>query len=152
MRRAVAAVISIGLIGAALEPLVRAPDDDGFPLATFPMFAIRRPTRIAMSYAEGVTGDGRPRALSPALLGTGEVMQAFTRLQRAADAGPEACRALCAEIAARVATDAAYADVVAIRIASATHDAVAYVVGGPGAGGPADEVTRARCVIEREPR
>jgi len=148
MRRAVAAVISIGLIGAVLEPLVRAPDDDGFPLSTFPMFALRRPARIAMSHAEGLTGDGRVRALSPGLLGTGEVMQAFSRLARAVGAGPDACRALCAEIAARVATDAGYADVVAIRIASATHDAIAYVVGGPGAHEP-DEVTRARCAVER---
>ena len=145
MRRAVAAVISIGLIGAVLEPLVRAPDDDGFPLSTFPMFAVPRPAQLTMSYALGVAGDGRTRTLSPAQLGTGEVLQAFARLARALEAGPDACAALCATIAARVARDPALADVVEIRLVTATHDAVAYFTRGARAA----EATRARCDVLR---
>jgi len=166
MQRWVAAVVSIGLVGASLEPIVRAPDDDGFPLSTFPMFAARRGRRLVMSYAQGVTGDGRLRALSPGLIGTGEVMQAFTRIQRAVDAGPDERRALCVDIAARVAGDAAYGDVVEIRIVSGTHDAVDYLVGevarpgAVGAGEPPAEpavaatpaATRASCTVERRPR
>jgi hypothetical protein len=57
-----AAVISIILVAAALEPVVRAPADDGFPLSTFPMFASARPSELTMLYAQGVTAAGEPRA------------------------------------------------------------------------------------------
>jgi hypothetical protein len=145
--RRIAAVVSIGLVGAALEPVVRAPDDDGFPLSTFPMFATPRPAELAMSYAQGVTQGGELRALSPAHLGTGEVLQAFALVQRAVDGGPRASSALCAAIAARVAGDAAYRDVIAIRIVTGTHDAVDYLA--HGAVGP--EVARASCELRRAP-
>jgi hypothetical protein len=143
MSRLVAAIVSVGLVAAALEPVVRKPDDDGFPLSTFPMFAAPRPSRLAMSYAVGVARDGRPRTLSPEHLGTGEVMQAFAMLQRGIDGSAGGRAALCAAIAARVARDAAYRDVVAIRLVSATHDAVAYLADGTvGA-----QAERARCDV-----
>lgn len=145
MRRWGAAVVSIGLVGATLAPVLRAPGDDGFPLSTFPMFASPRPALLAMSYAQGVTRDGRPRTLSPDHVGTGEVMQAFSRIQRAADAGPRAQLALCTAIAARVAGDAGYRDVVEIRLVAGRHDAVGYLA--HGSVGP--EVTRARCDVPR---
>src|SRR3954466_5383945 len=112
MSRWVVLLVSIGLGGPALEPVVRAPDDGGFPLSTFPMFAASRPAQVAMCYAQGVTADGRPRVLSPAHLGTGEVLQASALLQRAVDARPRERLALCTAIAARVAGDAGLRDVV----------------------------------------
>lgn len=145
MSRRIAAIASLVLIGAALEPVVRAPDDDGFPLSTFPMFAMPRPAELTMSYAQGVTRDGGLRALSPEHLGTGEVMQAFALIQRAVDGGPGAGSALCAAIAARVAGDAEYRDVVAIRIVNGTHDAVGYLAHRA----VGHEVTRASCELGR---
>jgi hypothetical protein len=147
MTRRTAALVSIALLGAALEPVVRAPDDDGFPLSTYPMFATPRRAALTMSYARGETRDGELRALSPDHVGTGEVMQAFTVIQRAVDGGPSARAALCAAIAARVAGDAGYRDVVAIRIITGTHDAVDYLA-RRAAG---REVTRARCELGRAP-
>ncbi len=144
MNRPVAAVVSIGLIAATLEPILRAPDDDGFPLSTFPMFAAPRPTEVAMSYAQGAARDGRLRALSPDVLGTGEVLQAFAVIQRAVDAD---AIGLCTAIAARVAADPDYRDVVAVRIVTATHDAVDYVAHGA----VGSERTRARCDVVRSP-
>ena len=145
MTRRLAAVISIILVAAALEPVVRAPDDDGFPLSTFPMFAAARPTELTMTYAQGVTADGAPRTLTPAHLGTGEVMQAYAMLQLAAARGDVAREALCEAIAARVARDDDYRDVVAIRLVSARHDAVAYL-----ADGTTSELTeRAACPVDR---
>ena len=55
--------------------------------------------------------------------------------------------ALCAAIAARVAGDPGYRDVVAIRIITGTHDAVEYLA-RRAAG---HEVTRARCELGRAP-
>ncbi len=76
MSRALAIVTSLALVGAALSPLVRDPADDGFPLSTYPMFAWSRPTELTASYALGVTPGGGRRYLSPALVGSGEVLQA----------------------------------------------------------------------------
>jgi len=148
MGRLAATIVSVALVALALEPVVRSPDDDGFPLSTFPMFAQPRPARVAVSYARGVTRDGRRRELTPAQLGTGEVMQAFAMLQRAVDAGPAARQALCRGIAARLAGDAGYADVVEVHLLGGWHDAVAFVSGGMR-GEPTGEVTHARCEVRR---
>lgn len=148
MNRWGAALVSIGLVGATLEPVLRAPDDDGFPLSTFPMFATPRPTQIAMSYAQGVTADGQLRALSPAHLGTGEVMQAFSRIQRAVDGGSHERLALCAAIAERVAGDAALREVVAIQLVSGTYDAADTLARGAAG----REVIQARCDVPRSAR
>jgi hypothetical protein len=144
MNRRACAIVSLGLCGAVLEPLVRDPDDDGFPLSTYPMFAMPRPPELTMAYAAGATGDGRLRSLSPAQLGTGEVMQAFTTLQRAAGAGPGERGALCAAVARRVAGDADYRDVIEIRIMGATYDAVERIAHGAPA---SREAILARCDV-----
>jgi hypothetical protein len=144
--RRVAAIVSISLCGAALAPLVRAPDDDGFPLSTYPMFAAPRPAELTMAFARGIARDGRPRPLSPAHLGTGEVMQAFATIQRAADAGPGARAALCAAIAARVADDRALRDVAEVELVTGTYDAIGAVARGAPAG---REAVLARCAVPR---
>ncbi len=151
MSRLVAAILSIAFVAIVLEPVIRAPHEDGFPLSTFPMFARPRPSRVAVSYARGVTADGTARELRPRHLGTREVMQAFTMLQRAVDAGPAARQALCAAIAARVAADPEYRDVTVIRILGGSHEAVEFV--GRGMRGEATgEVTHARCDVTRGAR
>lgn len=148
MNRSVATLVSIGLVGATLEPILRAPGDDGFPLSTFPMFARPRPAQIAMSYAQGVTRDGQPRTLSPAHLDTGEVMQAFSRIQRAVAAGPRERLALCQAIAVRVADDADLRDVVEVRLVSGTYPAVDTLAHGTNG----REMTRMRCDVPRSAR
>lgn len=154
MTRRLAAVISLVLCGAALEPLVRAPDDDGFPLSTYPMFAVPRSGELTMASVRCARGDGGPCPLSPDHLGTGEVMQAFATVQRAAAAGPAARAALCAAIAARVAGDGALRDAVEIRMVSGTYDAVGEVAGAGSAGGSpvGREAILTRCDVVRSPR
>ena len=61
--RVAAGVVSLALIAATLEPLVREPYDDGFPLSTYPMFATKRPTVQTFHYALGLTRDGKRRTL-----------------------------------------------------------------------------------------
>ena len=143
--RRLAALASLALCGAVLAPAVRAPDNDGFPLSTYPMFAAPRSRELTMASARGVTRDDRPRTLSPAHVGTGEVMQAFATIQRAAAAGPDERSALCAAIAARVAGDTALADVVAVELVSGTYDAVELVAGAAPA---AREAPLVRCPVE----
>ena len=125
--RVAAAVVSLALIGATLEPLVRDPYDDGFPLSTYPMFATKRPTVQTFKYALGLTRDGRRRTLTPSLVGSSEVLQALRVIEGAVSRGRGETTSLCNAIAARVATDDDFADVVMIRIVTGTHDAVEYL-------------------------
>lgn len=127
----------IALLVLVALPLVRDPRNDAFPLSTYPMFAEPRTTRLTMDYALGETATGERRTLSPKLVGTGEVMQAFARLDRAVHTGQAA--ALCAEIAARLHGT----DIVTVRIVTGQHDAVDYLV--RGIIGPEKE--RARCKV-----
>ena len=55
--RVFAAVVSIALLGATLEPLIRKPWEDGFPLSPYPMFAFKRPTKMHRA-AIGSTAPG----------------------------------------------------------------------------------------------
>ena len=124
--RVFAAVVSIALVGATLEPLVREPWEDSFPLSPYAMFAFKRPTQLTMEYAFGVTATGERRTLTPKLVGSSEVLQALTVIARAKGAGelPQ----LCLQIAARVGELERYTDVTEIRIVTGTHDAVDFLV------------------------
>ncbi len=103
-------------------PLVGSPRDDAFPLSTYPMFAEPRTTELTMTYALGETASGERRTLSPQLVGTGEVLQAYARFERAAATGQ--AQALCDEIAARLHGS----DIATVRIVTGHHDAVDYLV------------------------
>jgi hypothetical protein len=145
MTRVTAAVISIALIAATLSPLLRAPNDDGFPLSTFPMFAWKRPTRMSMSYPIGETAAGERRYLKPRLVGSGEVLQARAIVERAVAKGGTALQQLCGKIAANVRATPRFADVVRVRIVSGTHESIAYLVDGK----LGVEVERTRCEVRR---
>ena len=121
-----AVVVSLVLVGTTLEPLLRKPYEDGFPLSTYAMFAFPHSTSLTMDYAIAVTRTGDRRPLPPPLIGSGEVLQALVVISHAKEAHllPE----LCTEIAGRVARVPAYDDVTEIRIVSGTHDAVDYLV------------------------
>ncbi|MBX3159722.1 MAG: hypothetical protein KF773_27375 [Deltaproteobacteria bacterium] len=146
MTRVGPAAISAVLVGATLWPLARDPaKGDSFPLSTYPMFASGRPQKIAISYAIAETATGARRELTPAHLGTAEVMQAFVIVDGAIARGPAGTRALCQEVAVRVAGDADLAEVARVRIVTGMHDTVAYLVDGA----PGTLTERARCQVRR---
>jgi hypothetical protein len=125
------------LLALVVSPLLRDPRDDAFPLSTYPMFAEPRSAVLTIDYALGETASGERRTLSPQLVGTGEVLQAFVRIERAVHAGRAA--ALCTEIASRLHGS----DIAVVRIVTGHHDAVDYLVHhhvGP-------ELDRARCRV-----
>ena len=138
-------VATIVLLAAVAWPLARDPRDDGFPLSTYPMFAVERPTTLTMDYALGETKTGERRTLSPRLVGTGEVLQAYALFDRAVQGPREDLQRLCTQIAERVAHDDDERDIAVIRIVTGHHDAVDYHVRhqvGP-------EVERIRCLVLR---
>ena len=143
MRATSAGIVTIALIGATLSPIVRSPEDDGFPLSTFPMFAVHRPTIVSLAYAVGVTKIGGRRTLTPRLIGSSQVLQASALVERAMDGGPPALAPLCAAIAGRVALDRDYPDVATIEIVLGTHDVLGYFVRGE----TGQENVHARCEV-----
>jgi hypothetical protein len=145
VHRVAAVVVSVLLVGATLWPLLRSPYDDSFPLSTYPMFASRRPTLQTYSYALGETSTGKRRTLEPSVVGTNEVLQALTIIERAVAGRKGEVAELCDSIAARVAADEEFRDVVAIRIVTGTHDAVEYLARGR----IGTEIERARCPVPR---
>lgn len=136
MQKVLVAVASCVLVLVTLSPVLRGnPYDDGFPLSTYPMFASVRSIEHRMSYALGVTRTGERRVLSPRLVGSGEVMQAYRIVEQAASSKAKA-QQLCRAIAER----ARGRDLDAIVIVTATHDAIAALVEDKL--GPEREVTR----------
>jgi hypothetical protein len=143
--RLFAACASIALVAATLSPLLRKPTDDGFPLSTYPMFASRRPTKLTMHYALGEGAGGERRMLTPRVVGTGEVLQAMRVIDRSVSRGPHEIAKLCETVAAFVAADDEFSDVVAIRIVTGTHDSVDYLARGI----VGRELQRTKCMVKR---
>ena len=125
--RVAAGCASLALIAATLSPVVRRPNDDGFPLSTYPMFASKRPTTLTFHYALGEGRAGERITLKPRLVGTGEVLQAMRVIDRAVGRGRVEIAKLCDDVARRVAADSDFASVVTVRIITGTHDALDYL-------------------------
>jgi hypothetical protein len=138
-----ASIASIVLVAAVISPVLRDPHDDGFPLSTYPMFARDRGRTFAVAYPIGRTAGGARRVLESRFCGTREVLQALSLVDDALASGDGA--ALCTRIAAAVAQDRAYRDVVAIELVVGTHDAVDYLVRDR----IGEESVRARCGVVR---
>jgi hypothetical protein len=143
--RVYAAAVSLALVAVTLWPLLGNPRDDSFPLSTYPMFASKRPTLQTYRYGLGETAGGARRTLAPMLVGTGEVLQAIRVIDRAVAGGRTEMMKLCEAIAARAAADTEFADLVAVRIVTGTHDAVEYLA--------RDQIGRetelVRCAVKR---
>jgi hypothetical protein len=148
MERLHAAAVSIALLLAVLYPTLRDPEDDSFPLSTYPMFARNR-TRLAKVNAALALGrGGTEQPLSPLLIGSPETMQAIRVLNRSVQAGERSARALCRAIAARVAksADPELSGARQIALVTETIDVIEYA-GGVHA--PRDRQVHTRCRIPR---
>jgi hypothetical protein len=151
MERLYAAAVSIALLSAVLYPALRDPEDDSFPLSTYPMFARNR-TRIATVNAALALGrGGTETALSPLLIGSPETMQAIRILNRSVHAGKRPTRELCRAIAARVAksVDPELRGARQIALVSETIDVIEYA---GGMRSPRDRRVHTRCRIPRGKR
>jgi hypothetical protein len=129
MSRAVAFSWGLGVVLAAALPVLRTPQNDGFPFSTYPMFAAPR-SKETLLVAEGITADGRV-AIPPSYVANGPVMQAMGTLLQAQAQGPAALRQLCADIALRVPQAPALRGVRRVQIVSATFDPIRYFQEGP---------------------
>mgnify|MGYP000860894298 CR=1 FL=1 len=143
---ALAYVVSLLALGLVLSPLLRHPDEDSFPLSTFPMFSHERPRRMTVMHAVGVDAAGERTPLSPRVsAATSEPLQSLRTLELAVQAGRGA--ALCAAIAARVAAEDDLVDQQTVEVETIAFDAVAYFDEDPP--GPYIRRLHARCPVPR---
>lgn len=145
MSRVLAYGFGLGLLALVAAPGFGDPDDDSYPLSTYPMFARAR-DKPWLSIAEGLDGSGQSVRLSPSIVANDEVMQAAATVRRAVAGGPPALLALCQTIASRIADDGSYQSVSFVRIVSARFDPVRYFVDGPV---PEERSEHIRCPVGR---
>ncbi|KYF88332.1 hypothetical protein BE20_23250, partial [Sorangium cellulosum] len=144
-RKGYAYGVTAGLVLLMLAPLFRRPPVDSFPLSTYPMFSWgRHDARTTVERAVGVDSRGERRPIPPRLVGSEEVLQAKATLAQSIRQGARAARALCRGVAARVAEDDRYADVVKVEIRTDTFDAVAFFDGHET---PVDSKLHATCKV-----
>lgn len=124
-------------------------DDDSFPLSNYPMFAAER-GRPVMAQIVGFDGEGHVRRLSPELLGSSEVLQAKSLVERAANGGPKTRQTFCETVARRVrdaqaSDDDGSAKISRLEIAKGRFDPVTYFTVSPE---PIERVVLHTCNVE----
>jgi hypothetical protein len=146
MERLYAYTLSFVMLGAVLSPALRDPNDDGFPLSTYPMFSRNRGRASSVTSALAVGPGGVEVAVPPALLGTSETMQAFRILSKGVHAGPRSAKNLCRTLAERVAAsrDAAFAGATQVALVTQEFDSIEYLAGRRT---PLSRVVNARCAV-----
>lgn len=136
MRRWLTCSFALLIALATLAPILGPPEDDGFPLSTYPMFSRPRAQVTSLSTAVGYRTDGERLELSPTVIGgTREVIQASTTVAQeiAAGTGDRFCREVL---------DRAPQDVATVEIVTETYDVVAYF---DGTTEPQQRAVHARC-------
>lgn len=123
--RAFAYLFSALALATMLSPLLRHPDDDSFPLSTYPMFSHERPREMTMVHAVGLDLEGAREPLPPRVSAdTREVLQSMRSIEMAVQRGRAAD--LCREIGERVKSRAELSHVREIVVETIRFDAVAY--------------------------
>lgn len=130
MARLHAYLLSAVLLGATAYPVLLEPDDDGFPLSTYPMFSRDRGPVVPVTSAVAV-GGGRNVPIAPSYVANTETMQALQTIRKSVRRGKRASRRLCRAIAARIAEadDAELAEATHVELVTETLNSVAFLAG-----------------------
>jgi len=146
-QRLAVAAGSVGLLLALLFPILRDPPRDGFPLSNYPMFSADRRTADAeIGHVVGFSREGRHRPLTPAMVGSEEIMQAYQTVRLAIRRGD--ADELCRRAAERVRTDPDHADLERLEVRTDRYDALAYFDGDTK---PRGTKVHARCPVAPAP-
>ncbi|MCB9612017.1 MAG: hypothetical protein H6721_27900 [Sandaracinus sp.] len=123
--RVFAYVFSAAAILTVLSPVLRHPDEDSFPLSTYPMFSHERPREMTMTHVVGLDAEGTREPLPPRVSAdTREVLQSMRTIEMAVHSG----RAIdfCREVGERVKSRADLEHVREVVVETITFDSVAY--------------------------
>lgn len=138
-------LFSVLVLGAVLAPLLRHPDDDSYPLSTYPMFSHGRATpETSVTHVVAVGADGARMIVPPAEIVSAEVLLSQVTIARAVDGGPASARRFCQEIADRIthSRDAKLRAADHVEVETTLIDAIRYLGGDET---PIDTKTHARC-------
>jgi hypothetical protein len=133
-RAGVCYAITAIAVAAVLYPLSYERNRDSFPLSSYPMFARRQPTPTLVQYFLIAHAEGFRMSISPELVGSDEVLQAQATIRKAVRGGRRAVVALCDQVAARVAREAAFEPARSVRLIKGRYNAVDYLSGAEDAG------------------
>jgi hypothetical protein len=134
--------LSIVTLGAVVSPMLAA--RDSFPLSTYPMFAHTRPSVVDIDHLVAIDAQGGRRIVPPSLVARGEVLQAKAMIDGTVQRGRRATALLCREVAARLAQDAAWADMRTLEVRRDSFDVLGYFSGQRE---PQSSRVHARCRI-----
>jgi hypothetical protein len=140
-----ALLVCVIVIAATLWPALRDPPRDSFPLSTYPMFSTVRKTQW-IHIVVGFDADGREHRIPPRMVANAEVMQAAQTIGIAVR--KRQAPSLCAHVAARIAEEPRYADVIRLEIQSRQFDPLTYFVDEAGKV-PLRTRRRAACEVPR---
>lgn len=141
-------LVSGALLLMVLSPLARPAGADSFPWSSYPMFGHGlADARTTVHHLVGFDAAGQRRVVPPTLVANDEVLQAEATLARAVRGGRKPSAELCQAVAARIAADPDWAEVVRLELLSERYDAVAYFAGDTAPIRPPK--ARARCKVVR---
>ncbi|MBK7829391.1 hypothetical protein [Nannocystis sp.] len=123
-------LVSGALLLMVLSPLCRPPGADSFPWSSYPMFGRGLASaHTTVHHMIAFDAAGGRRVVPPALVANDEVLQAEATLHGAARGGKQTSLELCRQVAARLADDPAWADIVRVELRSERYDAITYFEG-----------------------
>lgn len=143
------------LVLAALLSVLRLdpqdPEQDSFPLSTYPMFSYDRGRVASVTVALALGPNGYEAAIPPSFVATSETMQALKTIAKSVREGGERAEQLCASIAARVASspDDAFRAATEVAFVRNTVDTIDYLSGN---GAARDRAVELRCPVRRGAR
>jgi hypothetical protein len=132
--RVSAYALSALALGAVLYPMrfdPQDPEQDSFPLSTYPMFSYDKPRTATVTSAVALGPAGAEQPVPPEFVATSEPMQALRTIAKSVRAGRAQSRQLCESIAEHVARSAeprfAHAD--AVALITVTVDSIRFLAG-----------------------
>ena len=142
--------VSLVVTALVLSPAFGNPNEDSFPLSTYPMFSHGKPNPdLVLTQALAVFANGDRKPLPPKLAtGNEEVIQAMRMIVDETYSGEERAKNFCRDIAARInrVSSPRWKDAIAVEIARSHFDTVAYFEKEPK---PLGRRTLQRCSVER---
>ena len=144
----VGAAVSLVLTVLVAMPAFSEPNQDSFPLSTFPMFSrAKRDPGLVVTQVLAVMPDGTREPLPPSLsTGNEEVIQALRMIRDEVYGGRERATVFCQDIATRVrsSNDEHWQQATTIEIVRSHFDTVAYFETGPE---PVTRKALKRCAV-----
>jgi len=126
--KAFARLVCVAFVAATASKAFVSPNDDGFPLSTYPMFSRNRVRHVDVAHVVAIDHLGHATPVPPRLVANDEVMQAAMTVRRALRSGPGSALSLCQAIARRMAEhDPERASaVVRLEVRTSRFDAIDY--------------------------